>query len=670
MALKVEFIMNKTRHFSFLLHQLKLFFKVELFFLAMFSLVRVYLFVRYAQDAKYSFLELADTFWIGFRLDVSALAYTFIMPVLVLFLLWIFRLRFLNSVVNRFFKLYFFFIFLILSLLVITDIGYFSFFGDHMSVMVFGIFDDDTKALFEIAKKNYNLWLYGFFGFFYVLGGYAAIAKFIKEKQEIEHKEWNYFTQSGFFAALFVIVFLAVRGSVGLFPLAVYIPDVSSDPLINKLPQNAVHAMIKAEDQYVKSKDGSYDLIKMSGYSGKMAEAFRVQTGKKEINEKDLLSNIVYQTKKDVTLEKNPPNVVLEVVESFGMPILSYQSESFDIMRALKKHFDEDTVFTNFISVSNGTIVDLEPLMLNIIARPNSTAFGQSKYLNTSFSQASAKVYQKAGYETSFVYGGDLSWRNVGVFFSHQGFDHVYGKAAIIEKLHLDEKKVSHDWGVYDKYLHQFVLAKLKESKKPQLIVVMTTNNHPPYKLDVNYGSKNLIFSDDLKKHLVGDLNLNHQRFQDYQYALDMVGEFMDEVKGSSLKDNTVVAITGDNNTVEGVMHYDDYYTQTKRIPFYIYLPPKLHHKMDGVDTKTAGSDQDIFPTLYNLTLSDVKYTAVGTDLLDKNRVHCGYNDEGVIVAKDGGFKENEPKTELQKECDAQYKASLAVTEYLIKSQK
>ena len=91
---------------------------------------------------------------------------------------------------------------------------------------------------------------------------------------------------------------------------------------------------------------------------------------------------------------------------------------------------------------------------------------------------------------------------------------------------------------------------------------------------------------------------------------------------------------------------------------------------MDGVDTKTAGSDQDIFPTLYNLTLSDVKYTAVGTDLLDKNRVHCGYNDEGVIVAKDGGFKENEPKTELQKECDAQYKASLAVTEYLIKSQK
>ena len=662
--------MNKTQHFSFLLHQLKLFLKVELLFLLMLTLVRVYFFVRYGMDAKYSATELFDAFFLGFRLDVSALGYTFAMPVLVLFLLWIFRLRFLNTLVNSFFKFYFFLIFVILSALIMTDVSYFSFFGDHLTLMVFGVFDDDTKALFEIAQKNYNLWLYGIFTTLYIGAGYYAIHKFIKDTKDVKQKDWHFFKQSGFFVALFLVVFLAVRGSIGLFPLAVYIPEVSTDPVINKLPQNAVHAMIKAEDQYEKSKSGNYDLIKMSGYSGKMPEAFRVQTGKKEINEKDLLSNIVYETPHDAYLEKNHPNVVLQVVESFGMPILAYQSESFDIMRALKKHFDADYLFSNFISTSNGTIVDLEPLMLNITARPNSTPFGQSSYLNTSFSQASAKVYQKAGYETMFIYGGDLSWRNVGAFFARQGFDHVYGKANIIATLHLDETKVSHDWGVYDKYLHQFVLAKLKEAKKPLLIVVMTTNNHPPYKLDVNYPSKNLTFSDDLKKHLVGDLALNHQRFQDYQYALDMVGQFMDAIKSSPLKDNTVVAITGDNNTVEGAMHYDDYYTQTKRIPFYLYLPPTLKHKMDGADMKVAGSDKDIFPTLYNLTLSNAKYTAIGTNLLDKSRLHCGFNDEGVLIANDGGFKATQPKTALQKECDTQYKAALAVTEYLIKSQK
>ena len=37
------------------------------------------------------------------------------------------------------------------------------------------------------------------------------------------------------------------------------------------------------------------------------------------------------------------------MVESFGMPILKYQSEEFNIL-GKKKHFEEDLLFTNFIS--------------------------------------------------------------------------------------------------------------------------------------------------------------------------------------------------------------------------------------------------------------------------------------------------------------------------------
>ena len=36
------------------------------------------------------------------------------------------------------------------------------------------------------------------------------------------------------------------------------------------------------------------------------------------------------------------------MVESFGMPILKYQSEEFDIME-IWKHFEEDILFTNII---------------------------------------------------------------------------------------------------------------------------------------------------------------------------------------------------------------------------------------------------------------------------------------------------------------------------------
>jgi exopolysaccharide biosynthesis protein len=63
-----------------------------------------------------------------------------------------------------------------------------------------------------------------------------------------------------------------------------------------------------------------------------------------------------------------------------------------------------------------------------------------------------------------------------------------------------------------------------------------------------------------------------------------------------------------------------------------------------------------------------MNYTAIGTNLLDKKHIHCGFNDAGVIISKDGAFKLGKAKTSAQKECEEYYKASLAVTEYLIKS--
>jgi phosphoglycerol transferase MdoB-like AlkP superfamily enzyme len=197
----------------------------------------------------------------------------------------------------------------------------------------------------------------------------------------------------------------------------------------------------------------------------------------------------------------------------------------------------------------------------------------------------------------------------------------------------------------------------------------LTTNNHPPYTIPKEYKSNSLVFSDDLKKHLTGSMDLAKKRFHDYAYALDTLGEFLDNVKTTDLKNNTVVAVTADNNTVEGIMKYDDYYNTTKLIPFYLYLPKYLMPKTP-IDVTLASSHKDIFPTLYNLTLSDANYTAIGTNLLDKKHIHCGFNDAGVIMSKDGAFKLGKAKTAAQKECQQYYKASLAVTEYLIKSNK
>lgn len=660
--------MQKNNHFPFLLNLLVSFLKLFLVVLSLMSVVRLYLFFTYGSRSTYNALELFNTFWLGMRLDASILAYIYSIPVILVFLVWLLNLKFLQKYLYGFFKVYFILFLTVLSVLTFSDLTYFSFFGDHATLMIFGIFDDDTKALMETAFTNYNIPLVivlavSFFTFLYIV-----VFKTLKKKDTFS-LAWKLPKQILLFVTIIALTGVLGRGSVGIFPLAKDIPDVSADSFINKLPQTAGYAMLNSYEQYNKSKSGNYDLIKRVGYAGNIEKAFEVYKQTDEIDKINLLNNLVHVTAKNPFIEAQKPNVVVVMVESFGTPILDYQSDSFNILGKLKKHFEQDTLFTNFISSSNGTIVSLEPLLLNITARPGSTSFAQSNYLNTSFFQASAKVYQDAGYETSFIYGGDLSWRNVGNFMSRQGFEYVEGKASIAKALDADIKSISHEWGVFDQYLYKYAQLKLQNAKKPQFIFMLTTNNHPPYTVPTDYKSNSLLISENLKNHISGDMELAKLRFRDYAYALDSLGDFMDNIKSSPLSQKTVVSITADNNTIEGIMKYDDYYTQTKKIPFYIYLPEYLKPK-EAIDMTLASSHKDIFPTLYNLTLSDANYTAVGTNLLDKQALHCGFNDEGVLMAKDGGFKDAKALSDEQKKCQEYYKASLAVTEYLIKSQK
>ncbi|MBU0720549.1 sulfatase-like hydrolase/transferase [bacterium] len=660
--------MHKYQHFTFLVRLLVSFLRLFLVVLTIMSAFRVYLFLNYGSSSVYTMMELINTFWLGMRLDASVLAYVFSLAVLIVFLVWVLNLRFIQKYLYPFFRIYFVFFFTVLFFLTFADLTYFSYFAEHSTLMIFGVFDDDTEALIHTALANYNVALLFFMvaAFFTFL--YTLIFKILKQR-ETSLATYNLAKQALFFLAVIALVGLVGRGSVGLFPLAKDIPDVSADPFINKLPQTAGYAMLNSYEQYAKSKSGKYDLIKQSGFASKIDKAFEIHTANKDIDRVNLLNNLRYKTSKNEMLYKRNPHVVLVMVESFGMPVLAYQSESFNIMGRLEKHFKEDTLFTNFISSSNGTIVSLEPVLLNITARPNSTSFAQSEYLNTSFKQASAKVYQDAGYETSFVYGGDLSWRNIGSFVSRQGFEKVEGKASIASALGRDAKSISHDWGIFDGYVYNYVYEKLKNATKPQFIFILTTNNHPPYTVPGDYQSNSLKMSQDLKEHITGDLDLASQRFKDYAYALDMAGKFLDEVKGSKLSKDTFVAITADNNTVEGIMRYDDHYTQTKKVPFYIYMPEDLKPK-EAIDTSLASSHKDIFPTLYNLSLYDQDYTAIGTSLLDKSALHCGFNDAGVIMAKDGGFKDTKAVSDEQKKCQEYYKATLAVTEYLVQSHK
>ena len=645
----------------------KLFF-VYIIFLFFMTIFRVVFFSYYSElDSFTNFsFDISKMLFLGFRIDLTVIGYIQIIPTLGIVILYYLNNDKLFSIFQNFLVYYIFVFYFIVTILLFADFGFYSYFKDHLNILFFGLFEDDTVALLKTFWENYSVVPILITFTFYLIFLFFIIKKIFKNNSENSKLIFLIKIPFIFFIFLILFNFFIIRGTFGMYPLGKMIPNVSANEYINKMSQNGVRAFITAYDVRSKFKKSKIDYIKETGFENSIEKAFEIHKQTSNIDRENLLNNITYKTKK---IDDKDYNVVVIMVESFGMPILKYQSEEFDIMGNLKKHFEEDVLFKNIISEGDGTIASLEALLLNIPYRPNSFAFSQSDYAQTSFTFTPAFLYNNEGYNTSFIYGGDSTWRDLGKFVKYQGYQVVEGKQDIFSSIKVtkEESEYFHPWGIYDEYLYEHILNKLETSNKKEMILALSTNNHPPYNIPNEYKSKILSYSEDLRNHITGDFALAEQRLKSYGYALDSIGTFLDKFKKSKFKDNTIVVITADNNTIEGIMKYDDNPIFTsKNIPIYFYLPKELKDRLE-IDTSVAGSQKDIFPTLYNLTLKDTKYLSIGNNLFDKIYPHFGFNGSMIVNNCNEVRKLNSLKEKSEDELVNYYKASLAVTEYLIK---
>ncbi|WP_202904007.1 LTA synthase family protein [Aliarcobacter cryaerophilus] len=651
------------------LNIIKKLFLIHILFLLFMTIFRVVFFTYYSELDNFSTFsfDILKMLFLGFRIDLTVIGYIQAIPTLVIIALYYLNNDKFFRIFQNFLIYYIFILYFIVTILLFADFGFYSYFKDHLNILFFGLFEDDTIALLQTFWENYSVIPLLSIYTFYLIFLFFIIKKIFKKSNDNSKLIFIIKIPVIFFICLVAFNFFIIRGTFGMYPLGKMIPNISTNEYINKMSQNGVRAFITAYDVRNKFKKSKIDYIKETGFDNNIVEAFKIHKNSTNIDEQNLLNNITYTTKK---VDNEDYNIVVIMVESFGMPILKYQSEEFDIMGNLKKHFEEDILFTNIISEGDGTIASLEPLLLNIPYRPNSFPFSQSDYAQTSFSFSPAFLYNNKDYNTSFIYGGDLTWRDLGKFVKYQGYQTVEGKQDIFASIDntKNKDKYFHPWGIYDEYLYNHILNKLEKSNHKEMIVALSTNNHPPYNIPNGYKSKILSYSEDLKNHITGDFALAEQRLKSYGYALDSVGSFLDKFKQTKFKDNTIVVITADNNTIEGIMKYDDNPIFTsKNIPIYFYLPQKLKEKLE-IDTEVAGSQKDIFPTLYNLTLTDTKYLSIGNNLFDTIVPHYGFNGSMIVNSGDKVIKIDSLKEKSQDSMINYYKASLAVTEYLIKN--
>ena len=322
-------------------------------------------------------------------------------------------------------------------------------------------------------------------------------------------------------------------------------------------------------------------------------------------------------------------------MEGFGSWILDHESEKFQISCGVSDWIAKSIYFDHFIQSGYSSIQNLAATILSLPSIPGRVPFTQRKYGIIPFESAFTEKYRQKGYETTFVYGGKLSWQRIGDFIPHQGFDHVYGEG------NFDYNTPKTDWGVYDEYLFQFVYDILINSNTPQFILFFTTTNHPPYELPSSFDAPSLYMSESLKSVIRGNENLAQKRFAAYQYASCQLNGFLNDLYNEPLLKNTITAVTADHN-LQGIRNYTEQDLMHQfRVPFFILGPVEII----GIPKTISGfgTHVDISPTLIELTLPKTTYLSFGKNLLVSTNELSVVNQNGIIFSPEHVLSYNYP---------------------------
>jgi phosphoglycerol transferase MdoB-like AlkP superfamily enzyme len=551
-------------------------------------------------------LEILNAFFMGLRFDLSVIGIVNVLPAVIFIIVFLTGISFALKYFILFLRHYYLLCIGTIVVLFFIDFNFYAYFKDHLNILIYGVLEDDTSALMKTFGSDYNLFLIFFSLFLTFVSIFIFLKKTLKFKT-YDFKFPKFLNKFLISLTISTIIFASARGTFGKLPLG-DCATISSNAFLNQTAINCVYTLQMAIDHRNEEKK-EINYVHVSGYKNNIRLAFAdfLNESLKSIPESVFENSLIRTTPFKQRLEEKRPSVIFILAESLGGDIIKYNSDSFNVLGELKKHFDKDIVFNNFISEEKVTPSALEALFLNIQLRPSAFYVAQSRYVYKKYPFASMLAYKEKGYETVFIYGGNAAWRNSGTFAISCGFDKVI--SADLAKKNYPKGA----WGVYDEYLFNIAFEVLNQNDKPKFIFILTTTNHPPYNIPSDYKKHSLEIPNQLKERIL-NLEKAKKRFVVYQYCAEMVGRFISKVKNSKFGQNVIIGLSGDHS-------FNDAYSvrgwfNSHKVPFYLYVPDDFKPQNPNLDI--LGSHLDVMPTLYNLSLSNAKFISEGINLFSK----------------------------------------------------
>ncbi|MDQ3111035.1 MAG: sulfatase-like hydrolase/transferase [Bacteroidota bacterium] len=351
----------------------------------------------------------------------------------------------------------------------------------------------------------------------------------------------------------------------------------------------------------------------------------------------------LHAVEKDTTihiLTSEKPNVVLVVLEGWSADLVK-SCGGYD---SITPHFEElihdGILFTNCYASGSLSDQGMAAVFSAYPAQPKTSVIRQpDKYIhipcvNTSF--------KRAGYTTSFMFGGQLSYGNIRSYMYYNAFD------KIIEGKDFDPAIPQGNLGVADQYLFDRVLKESEQQKEPFFSSLFTGSTHSPF----DFPMEEVLHWGGKEK---GYINSAY-------YSDRCIHDFIEGAKKKSWYKNTLfifVSDHGHNSPKNWAFNQPEY----RKIPMLFY-GEVIRPEFRGMKYTEVSSQTDLASTLLHQLNMNAEQFTYSKNLFNPYSKRFAYYavDEGFGWVKPGGnvtwyVKDN--RTEFVKAGSPQQEAQL-----------
>ena len=235
----------------------------------------------------------------------------------------------------------------------------------------------------------------------------------------------------------------------------------------------------------------------------------------------------------DTLLTTQRPNVVVILLESCGKMFLNVMP---NLRKAAEEGIDFTNCFGNSYRTDRGTVCSLS----GYLSFPTMSVMKMSNKVG--HISSIARSLKKEGYDTEYLYGGDINFTKMKGYLISTGFERLHWKQD-----YSAEEQATSKWGVCDditfKTLSEMVLS--HHDGEPFLIGYSTLSSHEPWDVPVN--------------------KYKEKQYNGFSYVDQCIGTFLDTMRQSPQWNNLLIVFMPDHSS--DFNEYDEQHPDRNRIP-------------------------------------------------------------------------------------------------------